>query len=104
MSDEATQNRLHPAKASMGTFPVDQVLDNSSTDFDLYVEAGGQLTLYAKEPYKWSKDELARLLTDGHQTLFYFTSDQAKVDTYRLVHHSVRLPPELGAPLIASWD
>lgn len=83
----------------MSTFPVDQILDNSSTDFDLYVEAGGKLTLYAKSPYKWSKDELSRLLSDGHTQFLYFTADKDRVEAYRLVHQKVKIDTTSAPPL-----
>ncbi len=83
----------------MLTFAVEHILDNSSTDFDLYVEAGERLALYAKSPYKWSKDELSRLLGDGHKAFFYFTSDRARVEAYRLVHQKVKIDTSSAPPL-----
>lgn len=68
----------------MQAYPVDRILDNSATDFDLYLEIAGALTLYAKAPYKWAREELSRLLADGHKVFFHFTADQPKVDAYRL--------------------
>jgi HD-GYP domain-containing protein (c-di-GMP phosphodiesterase class II) len=75
----------------MLTYPVDALIDNSATDFDLYLEVGSALTLYAKAPYKWTKDELQRLLNDGHRVLYYFTADRTKVEAYRRVHQTVRI-------------
>lgn len=83
----------------MLTFPVDQILDNSTTDFDLYFEAGGKLSLYAKAPYRWVKDELQRLLADGHKQLFHFTADRGLVEAYRQMHHSVRIDTTSPPPL-----
>lgn len=83
----------------MSAFPVDKILDNSATDFDLYLEVGGKLSLYAKAPYKWSKDELSRLLTDGHKQFFYFTADKDRVEAYRLVHQQVKIDTTSPPPL-----
>lgn len=75
----------------MLTYPVDAVIDNSRTDFDLYIEAGERMTLYAKSGYHWAKDELSRLLGNGHLLFYYFSGDQSKVDTYKLVHQTIKI-------------
>lgn len=80
----------------MAAFRVDQLIDNSVTDFDLYLDTVGQLTLYAKAPYKWQRDELTRLLSAGHQKLFYFTRDAGLVEAYRLLHKMVKVDPTLA--------
>jgi HD-GYP domain-containing protein (c-di-GMP phosphodiesterase class II) len=91
LSDAANQKHLHPVKAAMLRFPVESILDNSVTDFDLFIEAAGALTLYAKAPYKWDKDELARLIADGHRAFYHFTEDAARVEAYRLIHQNVKI-------------
>jgi len=73
----------------MQAFAVDQIIDNSDTDFDLYLELGDELSLYAPAPYHWLKDELGRLLAGGHMNLYHFTADLQKAATYQLVHHKV---------------
>lgn len=62
---------LTPDKASMVPFRVSNLLDNSSTDFDLYIDIQGRLALYARAPYRWNRDELARLLEGGHELLYH---------------------------------
>lgn len=98
MANAINQNRLHPDKKDMSTLAVDTVLDNSKTDFDLYLEVAGRLTLYAKAPYTWGKDELSRLLADGQRLLYYFTSDQPRVEAWRAFSQvkavDLSLPPE----------
>ena len=70
MTDDRTpQQRLHPSKDEMEICPVSGVVDDSSTDFDLYIETGFNLSLYAKAPYAWSRAELRRLIDDGHTSL-----------------------------------
>ena len=78
-------------KTSMQAFRVDQILDNSSTDFDLFLEAAGGLTLYARATYKWSKDELTRLLANGHKSLFYHQEETSRVDFYLRIHTQVQV-------------
>lgn len=80
----------------MATLAVDSVLDNSKTDFDLYVEIGGRLAMYAKAPYTWLREETERLLRDGHRTLFYFTKDQARVEAFKAV--SAIIPVDMSLP------
>lgn len=70
----------------METLAVDSILDNSSTDFDLYIDVAGMLSLYAKAPYKWSKSELSRLLDQGHTKFYYFSPDREKVEAYEETH------------------
>lgn len=77
---------LTPDKASMVPFRVSNLLDNSSTDFDLYIDIQGRLALYARAPYRWNRDELARLLEGGHELLYHAVGDAAKADSYLLCH------------------
>ncbi len=74
-----------PSKSDLHEFAVEQLLDNSITDFDLYLEVGGTLVLYASSPYRWVRDELRRLLVDGHSRLFYSSADTTKVVAYRAI-------------------
>lgn len=91
------KKKLNPSKQEMLTYPVDGIIDNTTTDFDLYLDVAkanagpDHLTLYAKAPYKWSRDELTRLLSDGHGIFYYFTADRDKVEAYKAVHHAVRI-------------
>ncbi|MBF0443923.1 MAG: HD domain-containing protein [Oligoflexales bacterium] len=55
------------------------------TDFDLYVEVGGHLVLYAPSPYKWTEGEIKRLIADGHLELLYEKDNEAKVKAYRKI-------------------
>lgn len=63
-------------------FPVDKIVENSVTDFDLYVELGEQLVLYANAPYHWTGEELNRLKAAGKDRLFHSTADQSKALVY----------------------
>lgn len=55
----------------------------SVTDFDLYIDIGGLMILYAPQPYRWEEEELHRLRKDGHSQLFYETEYKDKVDVYK---------------------
>ncbi len=78
--------------AGYEALPVDGILDNSTTDFDLYLEVAGQLTMYAKAPYRWALDELKRLLDAGHRSLLHSTADRPKVEAYKALA-AVRFAP-----------
>lgn len=74
-----------PRKEDLIVFPVERLLDNSITDFDLYLEVGGTLVLYASSPYRWLREELQRLLVDGHSSFYYSNADQTKVVAYQAI-------------------
>ena len=44
---------------------TDTLLDNSSTNFNLYVKIGNDLINYTSSGHKWSKDELTELVGKG---------------------------------------
>ncbi len=88
MNSNNSFNFGSPDKSKMQAFPVGSIKDNSTTDFDLYVEAAGTLTLYAQAEYVWSRDELSRLLANGHQELFYPTTAKARAEVYLKLHSS----------------
>ena len=77
------------AKDFSGFLPlvIGTILDNSVTDFDLYIVAEGKLVLYAPAPYRWLRDELTRLLATGHQDLFYHIRDDKKVAAWRRIQN-----------------
>ncbi|MBM4253456.1 MAG: HD domain-containing protein [Deltaproteobacteria bacterium] len=83
-----------PDKSKMQALPVDCIKDNSTTDFDLYVEAAGMLTLYAQAEYRWSRDELSRLVASGHQQLFYPTVHKPRAEVYLKLHRLASLDTE----------
>jgi len=62
---------------------IESLLDNSTSDFDIYIEIDGKPVLYAAAPYKWTRDELTRLLAAGHRQFLYSSADQTKVEVYR---------------------
>ena len=43
-------------------FKVDTLVDNSITDFDLFLSIEDHFILYSGNGYKWSRDELTELL------------------------------------------
>ena len=84
-------------KTQFTQLSIETLLDNSTSDFDLYIEIDGKLVLYAGAPYRWNRDELTRLLGAGHRQLFYSNADQAKVEVYsqlsKIPKIDMSLPP-----------
>lgn len=72
-------------------YPVDQLIDNSHTDFDLFIKVDSEWTLYAGSGYHWTLAELNRLLQGGHKNLYYNISDQPQVEAYKAIHQAVHV-------------
>jgi putative nucleotidyltransferase with HDIG domain len=70
-------------------FPIETIVDNSSTDFDLFLDLRGHLVLYAGLGYKWAREELTKLVAGGHRHFLMKLSDSGKARTYEEL---VRLP------------
>jgi len=79
-------------------FPVDRLLDNSVTDFDLFAEVGSHVILYSGSGYKWMRSELSNLLNQGYHFLWIRPEDREKAAMYekmaRLPHISRDFKPE----------
>lgn len=63
-------------------FSFTELLDNTVTDFDLFLDVDGEKVNYASSGYHWERDEITRLLSSGHQTFWASAKDQQKVDLY----------------------
>lgn len=74
-----------PDRSSLLELSVDSLLDNSTTDFDLWLETAGGIVLFAPAPYKWDRSETTRLLADGYKNLLYSTADTTKVEAYQKI-------------------
>ncbi len=66
------------------SYPVEQLLDNSVTDFDLFVQIDDHLVLYSGPGYRWSRDELSGLLNGGHAQLLIRNSELGKARMYQV--------------------
>jgi putative nucleotidyltransferase with HDIG domain len=63
-------------------FPVEKLIDNSVTDFDLFVEIGDLLALYATSGYRWNKSELNDLLQNNYNLFLMREQDLGKAESY----------------------
>lgn len=78
-------------------FLVTGIVTGSTTDFDLFIETGAQMTLYARAPYHWGRDEAQRLIDAGQSALYYVTRDRDLVEAYQLSHAYLDLNTGLPA-------
>ena len=62
--------------------PITQLVDNSVTDFDLFLDLDRSLVLYAGTGYKWLKEETEALLGTGYQSFYFLKDDHKKAAMY----------------------
>lgn len=63
-------------------FSAEQLLDNTVTDFELYLKLSEHLVLYSSHGYHWEKRELEDLLREGHKNFIIKAEDLPKVKMY----------------------
>lgn len=66
-------------------YKVEQLVDNSVTDFDLFISLEKHFILYSGNGYRWNRTELTELLHAGHQNLYIRSTDLPKADMYRVL-------------------
>lgn len=66
-------------------YKVDQLVDNSVTDFDLFISLEKHFILYSGSGYRWNRTELTELLQAGHEQFFIRSTDLPKADMYRVL-------------------
>ena len=67
---------------SFKAFPIDRILDNSTTDFDLFINVSDHTVLYGTTGYHWLREELEGLLKHGHTHFLIRPEDSTKVRMY----------------------
>jgi putative nucleotidyltransferase with HDIG domain len=84
-------NLQFPSKPSKDftPFKVDSLVDNSVTDFDLFINLDEHFILYSGNGYKWQRDELTELLKVGYSSFFIRNTDLPKAAMYASL---VKLP------------
>jgi len=63
-------------------FPITKIIDNSTTDFDLFLQTQFGNVLYGNHGYFWERDELNRLIHHGYENFITKDSDSSLVDAY----------------------
>lgn len=77
-------------------FGVERLLDNSLTDFDLFVKVGAHFILYSGNGYKWERSELEGLLRNGYQSLWIHPSQSNKAVVYEKINSLPKLARDLA--------
>lgn len=67
------------------SFRIDSIVDNSITDFDLFLDVRDHLVLYGTMGYKWAKSELENLLRSGYSEFKIKREDLNRVEMYRRI-------------------
>lgn len=70
-------------------YSVENLVDNSVTDFDLFINLEKHFILYSGRGYKWQRAELMDLLELGHKAFFIRNGDLSRAQMYATI---VRLP------------
>jgi putative nucleotidyltransferase with HDIG domain len=91
------QYALRPAE-NFSYFPVDRLVDNSVTDFDLFISLERHFILYSGNGYKWHRAELTELLQAGHEQFFIRSEDLPKAQMYEAIVKLPKIQAELAPP------
>lgn len=71
------------------------------TEFDLYLDLGGEIVPYVNGPHLWSHDETQELLQNGQFVLLYNRDDAPRVESYLATRsHSIEPKPISDAAAI----
>jgi HD-GYP domain-containing protein (c-di-GMP phosphodiesterase class II) len=87
--------RMTIDRASLQALKLSEIRD-SMTEFDLYLDLGGEIVPYANGPHRWSADETEQLLQSGQFVLLYNRADADRVRSY--------LANRDGAPCVPASD
>lgn len=68
-------------RASLQALKLSEIR-NSMTEFDLYLDLGGEILPYANGPHRWSQHETEQLLESGQFVLLYNRADADRVRSY----------------------
>lgn len=90
------QNEI--AQKELASLALKTIRSGGLTDFDLYIEIGGHMVLYAPAPYRWAQPEIDRLGQEGHQNLFYYRTDHIKVVAFQKISSIPVLNIQLAPP------
>jgi len=79
-------------------FRVDSLVDNSITDFDLFISLEEHFILYSGDGYRWSRAELTELLQAGHESFYIRAKDVTRARMYETVVRLPQIEKELPPP------
>lgn len=84
-NDKSTTN-LDNLQNDMATFSIEKIIDNSKTDFDLYLNLNKHTVLYGTIGYYWVKSELEELLKSGYTHFLVKQEDKEKAHMYSKIN------------------
>jgi putative nucleotidyltransferase with HDIG domain len=84
--------------SGLDRFAIDRLVDNSVTDFDLYLKVNRHFILYGGAGYKWSRDELTQLLRNGYSHFFVMMADMSKAQMYEQMSRLPQIEKNLAPP------
>ncbi len=79
-------------------FAVERLVDNSVTDFDLFINLESHFILYSGNGYKWQRSELTELLQAGHASFFIRATDLPKAQMYESLSQLPAFEKQLAPP------
>lgn len=85
-------------KLSLVDFKVETLIDNSVTDFDVFIKIHKEIVLYGAAGYRWFRQEIMDLVRFGYSTLLVRREDEIKVRTYLQIAHLPQLQKNLEPP------
>jgi HD-GYP domain-containing protein (c-di-GMP phosphodiesterase class II) len=88
--------RMTIDRASLQALKLSEIR-NSMTEFDLYLDLGGEIVPYAHGPHRWSPDETEQLLQSGQFVLLYNRADADRVRSYLATRDGVPGEPQSDA-------
>lgn len=89
---------LEAAVRDLQPYPVDRIIDASTTDFDLFLGVEGRVELYAAKGYQWSRAELSRLLRLGYESFLVRAADLRRTEMYERVSRLPMIDEQLAPP------
>ncbi|MGE0171326.1 MAG: HD-GYP domain-containing protein [Oligoflexales bacterium] len=90
------REHLPPGNQTFSMFAVDKIVDNTITDFDLFINISDHLILYGSLGYHWLKEELENLLKHGHTHFLIRHEDLTKVKMYEEINRLPRVDMHQG--------
>ena len=79
-------------------FKIDNLFDNTTTDFDLFIDLQSHFILYSGSGYQWERDELTNLLSRGHHDLYIRQADLRKASMYRVMAQLPQVEKDAAPP------
>ncbi len=97
----ATQVSAQPNLSSLTNFikfPVDRLVDNSVTDFDMFILLKDHFILYSPPGYKWDRQELNSLMSEGYGHFYVNKANAVQAKMYLQLAKLPEVDHHLTAP------